>query len=444
MFEQDLYVIILAAGNGLRMQSNLPKALHPVGSVPIVNHVVNCVTSLQPKKIVVVVGSEMPDVQDAVFPHATVIQTERKGTGHAVMCAMESLPQDAHGTLLVLYSDVPLIARETLKKLFESISHDTAVGVLGFEAHDPTGYGRIVTSHNGVSAIVEHKDADEETRRLTLCHSGIMALDMGVTPQLLARLDAHNAASEYYLTQVVDIAVQDQLSVVCVHARESEVMGVNTRAQLAAVEAVFQQRKRQEVMASGVTLVAPETVFFSYDTRVGRDVMIEPHVVFGRGVVIEDNVKICSFSHLEGAHIGQGAQVGPFARLRPGATLGEDAKVGNFVEIKNATLGEGAKVNHLSYVGDARVGERANVGAGVITCNYNGFKKSVTEIGSGAFVGSNVSLVAPVTIGDGAIVAAGSCVTRSVASDSLAIERGETREKPGWAARFRNTQKTSS
>ena len=423
------------------MKSKTPKVLHAIGHKPMVGHVLDAVAPLHPTTCVVVSGPDTPAIADAVAPHPTVIQQDRLGTGHAVMAAMPKVATVTTGTVLVLFGDTPLITAATAQRLVTAREAEgAAVVVLGFEAVDPSGYGRLVTSGGDLRAIVEEKDADAETKAITLCNAGLMAFDAALLPDFLDQLTNENAAGEYYLTDVVAIAQNQRRKASYVVADEDEVMGVNNRAQLAEAEAIFQDRKRQAAMLGGATLHAPETVFFAHDTRLGRDVIIEPNVVFGPGVSVADDVMIHAFSHLEGASVASGATVGPYARLRPGADLAENTKVGNFVEIKKATLEPGAKVNHLTYIGDARVGEKANIGAGTITCNYDGFNKSFTDIGAGAFIGSNSALVAPVTIGDGAIVGAGSTITESVEANALAVERAKVSELAGWATRFRKAQ----
>jgi bifunctional UDP-N-acetylglucosamine pyrophosphorylase / glucosamine-1-phosphate N-acetyltransferase len=366
------------------------------------------------------------------------VQAKQLGTADAVRAAREAL-EDFKGDVLVLYGDTPLLTAETLNRVRAELKAGADLVVIGFEAADPTGYGRLLLDERGsLAAIREEKDASDEERALTLCNSGIMAFRSAKTLlDLLGRIGNENAKSEFYLTDAVALARVDRLEARIVLSDGEEVLGVNSRAELADAEAAMQQRLRAMAMANGATLVAPETVFFSHDTRIGRDVVIEPNVVIGPGVVIEDGATIRGFCHIEGAHIGPGAIVGPFARLRPGATLGEDAHVGNFVEIKQAEIGEGAKVNHLTYIGDASVGARANIGAGTITCNYDGFAKHRTEIGAGAFVGSNSSLVAPVKIGDGAYIGSGSVISKDVSPDALALTRSPQEERKGWAARRR-------
>jgi len=422
------------------MRSSRPKALHEVAGRSMLGHVVAAVTRAGASQIAVVVGPDREDMAREVMrlaPGARVfIQHERLGTAHALLSAREALAGGADD-ILVAYADTPLMGSETFERLRAPLAEGAAVVALGFEARDPTGYGRFLQRGGQLAAIREHRDASPEERAITLCNAGLMALRGDVALAILDRIGNDNAKREYYLTDAVEVARSLGHRTVAVTAPEEEVQGVNDRAQLAAVEADMQRRLRAAALASGVTLVAPETVFFSYDTRIGRDTIVEPHVVFGPGVVVEEDVVIHAFSHLEGAHVGANAEVGPYARLRPGADLGERSKVGNFVEVKKAKLGKGAKANHLTYLGDAEVGANANVGAGTITCNYDGFFKYKTVIGDGAFIGSNSALVAPVSIGAGAIVGAGSTVTCDVPPDSLRLVRPNQTDKLGWASRFR-------
>ena len=432
--------IVLAAGEGTRMKSARPKVLHEVAGRSLLGHALAAVTAAGADALAVVIGPDRPDVAAEVkknAPHAAVfVQSERKGTAHAVLAARESLA-GTHDDILVAFADTPLVRPETFADLRKALHGGVGVAALGFEARDPTGYGRFVTQDGALQEIVEHKDADEATRAITLCNAGLMALDGGKALAILDAIGCANAQNEYYLTDAVAVARAQGLKAVARVAPEAEVQGVNDRNQLAAAEADFQRRKRLEVMLAGATLLAPETVFFSHDTVIGRDVLIEPNVVFGRGVKVADNAVIHAFSHLEGASVGPSASIGPYARLRPGADLAKGARVGNFVEIKAAAIGEGAKINHLTYIGDAEIGANANIGAGTITCNYDGFFKAKTIVGEGAFVGSNSALVAPVTIGAGAYVGSGSVITRDVKPDALAVARGRQMEREGWASAFR-------
>ncbi|MEN2711998.1 bifunctional UDP-N-acetylglucosamine diphosphorylase/glucosamine-1-phosphate N-acetyltransferase GlmU [Sphingomonas sp. NPDC092331] len=437
--------IILAAGKGTRMKSDTHKVLHPIAGRPMLLHLIDSVKALGVEREVVVVGAGREQVEAAVHPLGveTAEQAEQLGTGHAVRMAEGALA-GFRGDVLILYGDVPLVTTETMRRMIEALHGDggPSVVVLGFRPADPGAYGRVIVGPDGrLDKIVEYKDATPEERAVTLCNSGLMAVRSSDLFRLLARLGNDNAAGEYYLTDLVELARQDGRFSVGIETDAIEVAGVNSRGELALLEQEWQQRRRARAMIEGATLVAPETVWFAHDTRVGRDVTIEPHVVFGPGVAVADRVTIHAFTHVEGAEILSGADIGPYARLRPGARIEQGAKVGNFVEIKQAVLGPGAKANHLSYIGDATVGAGANIGAGTITCNYDGFLKYRTVIGNGAFVGSNSALVAPVTIGDGAIVGAGSVVTRDVEGDALGITRAEQQVKPGWARKFREAMK---
>lgn len=439
MAKRSLAVIVLAAGQGTRMRSSLPKVLHPVAGKAMLRHVLDAAAELKPARCAVVVGKDMQAVAEAARPAHTAVQSPPQGTGHAVMSAMPAL-KGFRGDVLVLYGDTPLLQAATLKKLVMArrARSNPAVVVAGFHPADPGAYGRLVMGARGeLERIVEFKDASADERALTYCNGGLMVIDGARLPQMLKQLSNRNAKREYYLTDLVQIARAKGWGCRAVDVDEQAVMGVNTRAELAVAEMHLQARLRQAALAAGVTMTAPETVYLRADTRLGKDVVIEPFVVFGADVQVADNVVIRAFSHLEGARISSGAVIGPYARLRPGAAIGPDAHIGNFVEIKNGRIEAGAKVNHLSYVGDARVGPKANVGAGTITCNYDGFGKYHTDIGAGAFIGSNSSLVAPVQIGDGAMVAAGSVIVRDVPADALAVGRGRQSEVPGFAARFR-------
>ena len=438
---RPLATIILAAGQGTRMKSATHKVLHPIAGRPMLLHLIASIETLQPEKKILVVGAGRDQVEAAVEGHDVriVVQDQQLGTGHAVQQA-ESTFNGFTGDVLILYGDVPLVRPETMRTMLERLhDKDAPVAVvLGFRPDDPGAYGRIVADRNGIiEKMVEYKDASDAERAVTLCNSGLMAVRGEDLFTLLARIENDNAAGEYYLPDIVMLAAKGGRKSAVVETENWEVAGINSRIELAAVEGEWQRRRRVEAMREGATLTAPETVFFSHDTVIGKDVLIEPNVVFGPGVTVEDKAVIRAFSHLEGAQVRSGAEVGPYARLRPGAEVGQGAKVGNFVEIKKARLGPGAKVNHLSYIGDAEVGPGANIGAGTITCNYDGFFKYKTRIGAGAFIGSNSALVAPVSIGDGAIVGAGSVVTQDVANNALALARGTQQAKPGWAARFR-------
>ena len=431
-------VVVLAAGKGTRMKSDLHKVLHPIAGRPMLLHLLASAATLAPERTVVVVGAGREQVEAAVAPlgAATAHQAEQLGTGHAVMQAEAALA-GFKGDVLILYGDVPLVGAATMRAMLDRLhaADSPEVVVLGFRPADPGAYGRLIVAPGGdrLEKIVEYKDASAAERAVDLCNTGLMAVRGDPLFALLARLGNANAAGEYYLTDVAELSGQAAV----IEAAADEVAGVNSRAELAAVEATWQQARRARAMAEGATLLAPETVWFAHDTVIGRDVTIAQNVVFGPGVDVADGATIHAFSHIEGAKVASGVEVGPYARLRPGAVLEAGAKVGNFVEVKNAVLHAGAKANHLSYIGDADVGAKANIGAGTITCNYNGYLKSRTVIGAGAFVGSNSALVAPVTIGDGAIVAAGSVIVRDVTEDSLALGRARQEERAGWAARFR-------
>lgn len=433
--------IILAAGKGTRMKSDTHKVLHPIAGRPMLMHLLASIEALAPVAEVVVVGAEREQVEAAVAARGArvALQEPQHGTAHAVQQAEAAL-DGFDGDVLILYGDVPMVQTETCARMLARL-HDSdtpAAVVLGFKPTDPLAYGRILLDEHGMIArMVEYKDATPEERRVDLCNSGLMAVRAADLWPLLARVGNDNAAGEFYLPDIVMLALADGRPSAVIEADAWEVAGVNSRAELAAVEAAWQDRRRLSAMADGASLVAPHTVWFAWDTAIGRDVTIEPNVVFGPGVTVADGAAIHAFSHLEGATVASKADIGPFARLRPGAEIGEKARVGNFVEVKKAKLGVGAKANHLSYIGDGDIGAGANIGAGTIFCNYDGFFKYRTEVGEGAFVGSNSALVAPVKIGRGAIVAAGSTVTEDVAADALALVRPAQQEKPGWAARFR-------
>jgi bifunctional UDP-N-acetylglucosamine pyrophosphorylase / glucosamine-1-phosphate N-acetyltransferase len=441
MSPRPLLIVVLAAGEGTRMKSALPKVLHKIAGRSMLGHVLALARELAPQSLAVVIGPGMEDVRAEALreaPTAQVfVQAERKGTADAVLTAREALAQHK-GDVLVLYADTPLLTTDALRRVMGSLDQGAGIAVLGFEAADPTGYGRLLTDPGGwLMAIREERDASESERRIRLCNSGVMGFRLDDLLGVLGRIGNANAKGEFYLTDAVEIARKGAVRAGVVVCAEEEVLGVNSRDQLAAAEAIFQTRARLSAMREGATLIAPETVWLAYDTKLGRDVIIEPNVFFGPGVSVDDGAEIKANCHIEHSHIGPGARVGPFARLRPGADLGPRVHVGNFVEIKNSTLGEGAKANHLSYVGDGDVGGGANIGAGTIFCNYDGFNKHRTVIGAGAFIGSNSSLVAPVKIGDGAYIGSGSVITKDVAAGALALERSAQQERPGWAAKFR-------
>ncbi|WP_166415917.1 bifunctional UDP-N-acetylglucosamine diphosphorylase/glucosamine-1-phosphate N-acetyltransferase GlmU [Cochlodiniinecator piscidefendens] len=431
-------LIILAAGKGTRMNSELPKVLHPLGGAPLVAHAIQSGASVSPERIVVVAGHGAEAVEKAAqdyHPDLTMVrQIEQLGTGHAVLQAKDAL-SDFDGDAIVLFGDTPFISPDTIEEMIAARAKH-AVVVLGFEAADPKRYGRLVMSGDSLDRIVEFKDASEAERAITLCNGGVVAAKASVLFDLLSQVTNDNASEEYYLTDIVSIARDQGLSATAVICAESETQGINTRADLAKAELTLQTQKRSEALENGVTLIAPETVFFSYDTVIGRDTVVEPNVVFGPDVTVESNVTLRAFSHLEGCHVSQRSIVGPYARLRPGSELSEDSKIGNFVELKNATLGEGAKVNHLSYVGDATIGANANIGAGTVTCNYDGVMKHKTVIGERAFIGSSTMLVAPVTVGRDAMTASGSVITNDVPAEALAIGRARQENKAGLAAKL--------
>ncbi len=433
--------IILAAGKGTRMKSDLHKVLHPIAGRPMLLHLIDSLDAAGVSERVVVVGSLREQVEAAVVPLGAriAVQEDQLGTAHATLQARAAL-EGFDGIAVICFGDVPFLGTDTITRLVERLQakDHPRVAVLGFRPENPGAYGRIMAEGDGrILAMVEYKDANERQRAERLCNSGVMAVRTADLWPLLERVGNDNAAGEYYLPDIVMLTIQDGERPVVIEASEAEVMGVNSRAELAGAELVWQRARRDRAMADGATLIAPETVWFAYDTEVGRDVLIEPNVFFGPDVRVADRVTIHAFSHIEGAEILSGAQIGPYARLRPGTRLEQGAKIGNFVETKNTVMGPGAKANPLTYLGDATVGAGANIGAGTITCNYDGFFKSQTAIGNGAFVGSNSALVAPVTIGDGAIVAAGSVVTRDVEGNALGITRAAQEVKPGWARKFR-------
>jgi bifunctional UDP-N-acetylglucosamine pyrophosphorylase / glucosamine-1-phosphate N-acetyltransferase len=441
MSKQSHLIIVLAAGKGVRMRSDLPKVLHRIGGRSMLAHVLATAQEAGASRLALVVAPGMEAVRaeaKAVAPTIDVFeQVHQTGTADAVLAARSAI--EAHrGDVTVLFADTPLIEVATLGKLTAALEAGASIAALGFEPADATGYGRLIIDGEGcVTAIREHNDASEAERRIRLCNAGAMAFRVADLAGLLARIGNANAKGEYYLPDVIALAAERGLVTRPVVCSEDEAMGVNSREQLAAAEAVFQRRARSRAMQTGATLTAPDTVWFSFDTSIGRDVTIEPNVFFGTGVVVEDNVEILANCHMVGVRIRKGARIGPFARFRPGADIGPGAHVGNFVEIKNAKLEEGAKANHLAYIGDARVGERSNIGAGAIFCNYDGFNKHFTDVGQGVFVGSNVSLVAPVKIGDGAYIGSGSVISKNVDSDALALERSAQEQRAGWAAKFR-------
>ncbi len=440
MSEKSTYAVVLGAGKGTRMKSDLPKVLHKIAGRPLVCHLLATVDSLNVKKAVVVVGPDMDNVAEAVAPHAVAVQQKQLGTGDAVKAARAEL-EGLTGNILILYGDSPLIRRETLEKMIAARENGAAVVVLGFTPRDAGRYGRLVVGKGGLERIVEFKDATEEEKKITLCNSGVMCVDAERLFGWLDMLRNDNAAGEYYLTDLVALARADGLKAAVVEGGEEEMMGANSRSELATIEGLLQKELRRRFLDQGVTMTDPDSVYFSYDTVLGRDVEIEPNVIFETGCVVEDHVEIKGFCHFEGAHIRSGAKVGPFARLRPETDIGENCHIGDFVEIKKSVIENGAKVNHLSYVGDARVGTKTNIGAGTITCNYDGYFKSKTDIGANAFIGSNTVIVAPCTIGDGALTAAGSVITKDVEPDALVVGRARQVVLPDRARMFREQKK---
>jgi bifunctional UDP-N-acetylglucosamine pyrophosphorylase/glucosamine-1-phosphate N-acetyltransferase len=434
--------VILAAGQGTRMRSPTPKVLHLLGNRTLIDHAIDAAQALGCERIIVVAGAHSPEVADharARLGAASVaIQDPPLGTGHAVLAACANLA-DFEGDVVVTYADCPLLMAPSVAPLFDLRARGAAVAVLGFTAQEPGEYGRLIISPKGeLLRIVEAREADENVRGVKQCNSGVMAADRALLFDLLANITNKNSKGEYYLTDIVALAHGRELSTRVAMAAESAVQGVNSQAELALAEAVWQTRRRREAMDGGVTMSAPQTVFLSWDTVLSAGVTVEPNVVFGPGVAVEPGARIRAFSHLEGAIVRSGAVVGPYARLRPGADIGENAHIGNFVEVKKVKIGAGAKANHLSYLGDGTVGAGANIGAGTIFCNYDGFDKFDTHVGEGAFIGSNTALVAPVRVGAGAMTASGSVITRDVAADALSMSRTPQTDKPGWAARFRS------
>lgn len=441
--QRTILTIVLAAGEGTRMRSSLPKVLHELAGQPLIAHVLAALPVDKGARVAVVVGPDHGAVEKcvgAVRPDAALFkQIERKGTAHAVLCARAALTQGADD-VLIAFGDTPLITADTLTRLRAPLAAGAAIAVLGFRPANPKGYGRLMVKDGELTAIREEADASEAERKVDLCNAGVMAFAGASALGILERIGNANAKGEFYLTDAIEIARRDGLRAVVVETDEDEVRGINTKAQLAEAESVIQTRLRQRAMEAGVTMIAPETVFLSTDTQLGKDVVVEPFVVFGAGVSVADGAIIHAFSHLVQAEVGAGASVGPYARLRPGTELGAGARIGNFVEVKAARIAAGAKVNHLTYLGDADVGEGANIGAGTITCNYDGYSKYRTQIGAGAFVGSNSSLVAPVAIGPGAYIGSGSVITQDVPPDALAVARGKQSNKDGWAKSFRDAK----
>ena len=443
MLSENIAVVILAAGKGTRMRSARSKVLHNVGNRPLLGHVLHTAETLNAGKVIVVVGPDMDDVAEVAAPYPVVVQEKQRGTADAVKPARDALNGFLNGTVFILYGDTPFIRPETLDAMLKQRATGSDIVVLGFRPADPAAYGRLILGEGqSLERIVEFSEANDDEKAVDLCNSGVLAVDAARLFPLIDQVRDDNEKGEFYLTDIVALARQENASCTVVEAEADELQGINSRSDLAVAEGYWQQQQREAVMDSGVTLLDPATVYFSYDTRIEPDVTVGPNVVFGPGVTVARNSEIRAFCHLEGATVGEGVTVGPFARLRPGAVLEKGAFVGNFVEVKNAVLGAGAKASHLSYIGDTDVGEKANIGAGTITCNYDGFFKYRTTIGKGAFIGSNSALVSPVNIGDGAIVAAGSVITADVSSSALALGRGIQAEKPGWAQAFRTEQQS--
>ncbi len=438
--------LILCAGAGTRLQSSLPKVLHKVGGLPLVGHVLKTLQESGIALVSCIIGPNHNSIQEYIAPVRCYTQETPLGTAHAVLAGEPFVQSFSQGNLIVLFGDTPLLKSSTLEKLIKFHEKSKAdLTLLGMEVEGPHTYGRIVLSEEGECLkIIEDKDASSEEKKISLCNSGVMIFDIEKAWPLLKKITPNNSKKEYYLTDLVSLCKNRNLNVQVYKASHTELIGVNTRADLALTEHIFQERCRTQALEKGVTLIAPETVFFSYDTKLTNDVIVEPHVVFGPNVVIEENVRICSFSHIEGAYIANGCQVGPFARLRPETILKENVKIGNFVEIKKSTFHPFSKANHLSYIGDADIGKNANIGAGTITCNYDGFKKHPTFIEENVFIGSNTALVAPIHIGKDSIIGAGSVITKNIPSDTLAIARGELKEIQNGAKQFRLKKKLSA
>lgn len=446
MSKENTAVIVLAAGLGTRMNSFLPKVLHPIAGRAMILHLFDTLTKIDPDRVVLVLGPDMESVSDKVaaegYRFEVVVQKDRLGTGHAVQQA-ENVLSDFKGNILVLYGDTPLIKSHTLTEMLDKrrMIINPGVVVLGFRPFDPSGYGRLMTDKFGnLEAIVEAADANDEELSNELCNSGVMVIDGAILFNLISNLSNDNNKQEFYLTDIIQLSRQNDRECCVVEGNEDELLGVNSRVELALAETIIQDRLREKAMENGATLRDPSSIYFSYDTKIGSDVTIGPNVFFGPGVEICDRVLIQPFCHIEGTFIESDAVIGPFARLRPGADIGQNVHIGNFVEIKNATLASGVKANHLSYIGDTRIGKKANIGAGTITCNYDGYKKSMTEIGEGAFIGSNTSLIAPVKVGQNSITGAGSVISKNVSDNSLAITRADQKIIEGYAVKLKNSK----
>ena len=440
MLDHETTAIILAAGLGTRMKSSRPKAMHSIAGRPMINLLISSILDAGIEDIVTVIGKGMEEVQNTVFPYKTIIQEKRLGTGHAALEAVKKI-KNLNKNIMVFNCDTPIISAQTIQDLGHALKHDpdTKIAILGFRSANPGVYGRLLlNSEGGIERIIEAKDASPNELSINLCSAGIMNISSDVILNLLKKIKNNNSQNEFYLSDIVKIAKSYGIKCCMIEGPESQLLGINSRSELAEAELVFQKQLRTKAMAEGATLIDPQTVWFNWDTKLGRDVMIEPNVFFGPDVEVGNNVEIRSFSYIAGTKVGNNSTIGPFARLRPESTIKEGGRIGNFVEIKNANIGENAKLNHLSYVGDATVGTRGNIGAGTITCNYNGVFKSKTFIGDDAFIGSNTSLVAPVTIGSGAIVGAGSVITEDVEANALALERADLRKIKDGARRQRN------
>lgn len=432
MTTSETAIIILAAGKGTRMKSAMPKVLHKVCGKPMINHVIDTAKALSPKKIVTVLSRDTQVIEDSIKDSSLcVLQKQQLGTGDAVKPALSQLTS-FKGNIVILYADTPLIEVTTLNKMIKKLDKSGAV-VLGFRPDDPAEYGRLeINNSNNLERIVEFKDASPEQRKNNLCNSGVIAIKSDVIQKLIGKITNENANGEYYLTDLIELAKNDGNICSYIEGEEDEVLGVNNRVQLSEAENIFQNRLREKAMLGGATLIDPSSVYFYHDTKVGKDVLIHPNVTFGEGVSVADNVEIKSFSHIEGAKISSGAAIGPFARLRPGTDVGQDARIGNFVEVKKSQIGKGVKIGHLSYIGDSEIGSETNIGAGTITCNYDGVNKFKTKLGKNVFVGSNSALVAPINIGDNSFIGAGSTITKDVGKNSLAVARGRQITKENW------------
>jgi len=441
--EKQIAIIILAAGKGTRMKSALPKVLHTICGKPMIEHVLDVARVLEPARIVTVLSENMKQVEQSIKNVSEVVyQTQQLGTADAVKPALEKL-KDFNGKILILYADTPLIEDDTLEEMLYLLDESDVV-VLGFVPSYPSDYGRLVLNEAGeLEKIVEAKDATEDELDIELCNSGVIAVKSDTIKSLIGKISNNNAKGEYYLTDIIELVNKSNKKCLHVQCPESEVLGINNRIQLSEAEFLMQNMLRNYAMMNGATLIDPESVYFSYDTKIGKDVLIQPNVWFGKGVVIDDNVQIRGFSHIEDAKIASGSIIGPFARIRPGTEIENNARIGNFVEIKKSKIGKGAKISHLTYIGDSEIGEEANIGAGTVTCNYDGENKYKTKIGAKAFIGSNTAIVAPVTVGDEAFIGAGSTITKDVAGGSLAVARGRQINKENWAAYKNNKKKVS-